>query len=152
MLSNGRSAKETLNHNQEMQRQRATIELLLQENQDKELTNAMLIIAKLPKNASFLDYLDVSEEEQNENKKVIKNAIRTLLNRYEFIALGIKYGAFEERIYKELQYSNVMNVWINAKPLIMELRRRKNKNTYFQEFEQLADKWGKEPLKSHKNT
>ncbi|MDE8035780.1 DUF4760 domain-containing protein [Actinobacillus equuli subsp. equuli] len=151
ILSNGSSAKETLEHNQRMQQTRATIDLILQENQDVELNQAKQTISKLPENASFLEYLDVREEDSDE-KKQIKQSIRVLMNRYEFIALGIKNEAFEESIYKELQFSDVTDVWKKSKPLIMELRRRKGKNTYYQEFEWLTDRWLNNPLVAYKNS
>ena len=36
--------------------------------------------------------------------------------------------------------------------MIMELRRRKEQNTYYQEFELLADRWLQSPLKPYKNS
>ena len=146
IISNGKTAKETLEHNQLMQQKRATIDLILQENQDQELIKAKITIAALPDNASFIEYLDVNENDQP-SKKEVKDCIRILLNRYEFIALGIKNEAFEESIYKDFT-----NTWKKAKPMIMELRRRKEQNTYYQEFELLADRWLQSPLKPYKNS
>ena len=142
---NGQSAKETLNHNHEMIRKRATIDILIQENQDNELVQAKRIVTNLPENASFIKYLEPSFCGTKESEAE-KESIRILLNRYEFIALGIRNGAFEEEIYKRLKYSDIMDTWKNAKPMIMELRRLKGRNTYYQELEWLADRWERLPL------
>lgn len=144
--ANGQSAKETLEHNHTMVRKRATIDIILQENQDDELVAAKRIVASLPPEASFIKYLEPSLCD-NEKAQAEKESIRILLNRLEFIALGIHQGAFEEEIYKRLQYSDAMDTWNKAKPMIMELRRQRDRNTYYQELERLAIRWGKDPLK-----
>jgi hypothetical protein len=148
ILSNGQSAKEMMRHNQDMTRQRATIDLLLHENQDQELIAAKQIVIALPDEASFIKYLEPSlcADEQSKREKA---SIAILLNRYEFVALGIKTGAFEEQIYKSLKYSDTIDIWNKAKPMVMELRRQKGRDTYYQEFEWLADKWKKEPLQTN---
>lgn len=98
---NGESAKTTLNHNHEMIRKRATIDILIQENQDTDLVQAKRIVAQLPPEASFIKYMEPSFCDTKE-AEAEKESIRILLNRYEFIALGIRTGAFEEEIYKRL--------------------------------------------------
>lgn len=65
---NGSSAKETLNHNHEMIRKRATIDILIQENQDDELVQAKKIVTKLPENASFLKCLEPSSRGKKRRK------------------------------------------------------------------------------------
>ena len=142
---NGESAKTTLNHNHEMIRKRATIDILIQENQDTDLVQAKRIVAQLPPEASFIKYMEPSFCDKKE-AEAEKESIRILLNRYEFIALGIRTGAFEEEIYKRLKCSDVMDTWKKAKPMIMELRRQKERNTYYQELEWLASRWEASPL------
>ncbi|OSI23541.1 DUF4760 domain-containing protein [Neisseria dumasiana] len=145
IVKNGKSAKDTLEHNHLMIRKRATIDILIQENQDKELVEAKRIVMALPGEASFIKYLEPNLCDDDNSKKE-KECIRILLNRYEFVALGIKNGAFEEEIYKRLKYSDTMDIWAKAKPMIMELRRQKKRQTYYQEFEWLANRWEKNEL------
>lgn len=142
ILANGESAKKTLQHNHETLRQRATIDLLLQENQDTEMIAAHAAVMALSDQTSLVSCLST---DSNYQEKLAD--IRLLLNRYEFVALGIRTGAFEESVYKTLKYSQVMNVWDKSKPLIMEIRRTHNKHTYYQEFEWLANRWLADPLK-----
>ncbi|WP_442790140.1 DUF4760 domain-containing protein [Neisseria gonorrhoeae] len=143
---NGDSAKATLNHNHEMIRKRATIDILIQENQDAELVQAKRIVANMPAEASFIKYIEPSVCNTQE-LEAEKESIRILPNRHEFIALGIRNGAFEEEIYKRLKYSDIMDTWEKAEPMIIELRRQKNRKTYYQELEWLAKRWKKDPLK-----
>lgn len=70
-----------------------------------------------------------------------------LLNKYEFTAQGIRNAAFEEKIYKSMQYSTIMRIWKRSKPLIEEIRRIEEIETIYQEFEWLAKRWEKKPLK-----
>lgn len=73
-----------------------------------------------------------------------------LLNRYEFIAQSIRNKAFEEKIYKQMQYSNITMMWDRLCPLVYEIRRVQNIKTYYQEFEWLAKRWKNKPLKPNK--
>ena len=56
----------------------------------------------MPPEASFIKYMEPSFCDKKE-AEAEKESIRILLNRYEFIALGIRTGAFEEEIYKRLK-------------------------------------------------
>jgi hypothetical protein len=89
---------------------------------------------------SLTKYLDSMES--NEGR-----AIRLVLNNHEFICLGIRKKAFDEKLYKFMECSNFLKIWEAAAEIIQEIRVRENKYTYFQEFEWLAKKWKKQPLK-----
>ncbi|QMT41284.1 DUF4760 domain-containing protein [Neisseria shayeganii] len=145
--ANGKSAKEALHHNHTMVRKRATIDIIIQENQDDELVQAKRIVLALPEEASFVRYLEPRLCD-NPQAQAEKESIRILINRLEFIALGIRQGAFEEEIYKRLKHSDTMEIWEKAKPMIMEMRRRKGRDTYYQEFEWLANRWKADPLQA----
>lgn len=134
-------------HNGKMARKRTTIDVLLQENQDKTLTDAKFAVFNLAKdpNTSFVDLYFKEKDKQTDTYK----QITMLLNRYEFIAQSIRNGAFEERIYKQMQYTNITRMWDRVCPLIYEIRQRQNSQTYYQEFEWLAKRWKKKPLKAN---
>lgn len=84
-------------HNGRMARKRTTIDVLLQENQDKELIAAKFTVFNLARDAnnSFVDIYFKEKEKQSDTYK----QITMLLNRYEFIAQSIHNKAFEEKIY-----------------------------------------------------
>lgn len=125
-------------------RRRATIDLIIELERDVEYNTKYTSVSKLiKKNESFVNYAEYLDKEHEELENV-----RFVMNRLEFIAQGIRKKAFEEKIYKDLNYSNYMNIWNAVKPLIMEIRRcNNNKATYFQEMEWLACRWEKKPIK-----
>ncbi len=135
-------------HNGKMARKHTTIDVLLQENQDKELIAAKFVVFNLARdpNNSFVDIYFKEKEQQSDMYK----QITMLLNRYEFIAQSIHNKAFEEKIYKEMQYTNITRMWDRVCPLIYEIRQRQNAPTFYQEFEWLAKRWKDKPLKKRK--
>ncbi|OOF84174.1 hypothetical protein BKG93_08360 [Rodentibacter ratti] len=134
-------------HNGRMARRRTTIDVLLQENQDRQLVAAKFTAFNLAKNPnqSFVELYFSEKEKQSDTYK----QITMLLNRYEFIAQSIKNKAFEEKIYKQMQYTNITRMWDRVCPLVYEIRQRQNSQTFYQEFEWLAKRWKKKPLKAN---
>lgn len=76
------------------------------------------------------------------------DAILKILNHYEFIASGIREGAFDEKIYKRMQYGLVTRDWESLNGYIADLRKARAHKTLFQEFEWLGKRWKKKSLKS----
>lgn len=73
--------------------------------------------------------------------------ILTMLNFREFVAAGIREKAFDEEMFKRIQFSVVTRDWLACKGFILELRTLRNRPTLFQEFQWLAERWLKDPLK-----
>lgn len=139
IIHNGRSAK-----------RRATIDLIIAEQKDKEYNQKYSSVSKLINNkdsclVDYAKYLDGENEEHNE-----LNNIRFVLNRLEFTARGIRKKIFEESIYKELKYTNFLKLWEAVEPLVMEIRRKKKTDTYYQEIEWLANRWKHKKIKKIK--
>ncbi|MDG2957003.1 DUF4760 domain-containing protein [Bisgaard Taxon 10/6] len=134
-----------IHHNGRMARKRTTIDVLLQENQDVELREAKFAVFNLARDNenSFVVIYFQEKEQQSERYK----QITMLLNRYEFIAQSIRNKAFEEKIYKQMQYTSITSMWDRLCPLVYEIRRKQNNKTFYQEFEWLAKRWKKKPLK-----
>ena len=74
-------------------------------------------------------------------------AILTVLNFREFVAAGIREKAFDGAMYKRVQFSSLTRDWENLKGFILELRKTRNRPSLFQEFQLLAERWLKKPLK-----
>ena len=129
-----------IGHNGRMARRRATIDLIIGLEKDEEYNQKYASVSKLIKNnACLVNYADYIDQEHDDLENV-----RFVMNRLEFIAQGIRKNAFEEEIYKDLNYSNYLKLWNAVKPLIMEIRRiNGNKETLFQEMEWLANRWQK---------
>lgn len=132
-------------HNGRMTRKRTTIDVLLQENQDKQLIDAKFTVFNLATDKSN-SFVQIYFDEKGKQSDTYKQ-ITMLLNRYEFIAQSIRNRAFEEKIYKQMQYTNITRMWERVCPLVYEIRQRQNCPTFYQEFEWLAKRWQKKPLK-----
>lgn len=75
-------------------------------------------------------------------------AILAVLNFREFVAAGIREKAFDEAMYKRIQYSVILRDWNSFEGFVRELRKSRNRPTLFQEFQMLAQRWEKAPLKT----
>ncbi|MBK1780591.1 DUF4760 domain-containing protein [Advenella sp. WQ 585] len=129
-------------HQATQARRRATIDVILDERNNDKLNKAKARIYEILDIPNY-NFMDGYNNDESEDKKLIL----MVLNQKEFIAKGIRCKAFEEEIYKDTQYSNNMKIWRATKPLIMEIRRKTGRETLFQEFEWLARRWEKKPLK-----
>ncbi len=76
------------------------------------------------------------------------NAIMHILNSHELVACGIKEGAYDEHLYKRLKYTAVMQNWSALQGFAHQMRTQMNSKTLYQDFEWLANKWAKKPLKA----
>lgn len=140
----------------------ATIQVVMDINADRRLQDTKNLI--FLKENKITDYyialsvfteLDVSmsnQDKENDRKQVLENEklkddIHYVLNRYEFIALGIRKGAFEEEMFKDLHYSSFKKLWRYTKPLIMKIRIECEIYTIYQELEGLMKKWEANPIK-----
>ncbi|MYZ41393.1 DUF4760 domain-containing protein [Schauerella aestuarii] len=128
-------------YNGRVSRQRATVDLVLHQKADSDLINALSMIYAMKRNNENLSvHLPTLQSDQGK-------CIRLVLNSYEFVALGIRVGAFDEQMFKEMQCSNYVKVWEATRGLIQDIRQQQQKETFFQEFEWLAKRWIKKPLK-----
>lgn len=121
-------------------RTRALIDMLMHHKSDKDLVEATRRVYALQSNGGRLSqHVDKDSEERKDILKV--------LNTQEFIAVGVRMKAFDERVYKEMQCTNVLRLWSASKGFITELRESDQKKTIFQDFERLAIRWEKSPIK-----
>src|SRR5438105_9381882 len=123
------------------ERRRATIEVAKESIHDREQAAIRKIIWELytKEQHNFARYLDDPDSPEY-------HAIMKTLNNYEFLATGIRNGAFDEKILKRMQYSILVRDWNALCPFINELRNQKKVSTIFQEFEWLGKRWKKKKL------
>nr|DAO38218.1 MAG TPA: protein of unknown function (DUF4760) [Caudoviricetes sp.] len=124
-------------HNGKAAKRRATIDLIISEQRDIEYNQKYASVSKLINSElSLVDFAKYLDEPGEDCRNVL-----FVLNRLEFIAQGIRVGAFEEKIFKDLKCTNFLKLWRAVNPLISEIRRKKEVYTYFQEIEWLAVRW-----------
>ena len=124
------------------QRRIALVSMLMQREGNDQVKVASQRIRKLyaDNNCSLRNFVN----EDTDDRK----AILMVANHYEFMAVAIRLGAFDEKTYKSLEYSNVMRNWAVLKDFIEEARTKHSNQTWFQDFEKLATKWKNAPLKA----
>lgn len=147
-------------------RQQSTIHLVMDINADQRLQDTKNLIFIKESNVTkyymnlnvevhFESYVNTAVGEGEAKKKArkeilkrekLKDDIHYVLNRYEFIALGIRRGAFDEELFKDLHYSSFMKLWRFTKPLIMEIRSIGGIDTIYQEIELLTCNWQEKPI------
>ncbi|TCU98405.1 uncharacterized protein DUF4760 [Paracandidimonas soli] len=127
-------------YNGKQARLRALIDLVVHQKTHQELVDATRRVNALhKKGGSWTKHLDPDCQERKD--------ILMILNNQEFIAVGVRLGSFDENTYKQMQYTNVMRLWEASKGFIEEIRREHKKDTLFQDFEKLALRWKKKPIR-----
>ena len=80
-------------------------------------------------------------------KPIRAKDIIEVLNFREFVSVGINTGIIGEKVYKRAYCSVMIRDWKLLKSTIFSIREKQNKQTLFQDFEILAKRWEKSPLK-----
>lgn len=133
-------------------RLQSTIQLVTDLNADSRLQKTKsLMFAKSESNHLTHYYCELVAKLKNnptdEETEKSKEDLLYVLNRYEFISLGIRKNAIDEDIFKYLQHANIMKLWKAVKPLVEEMRTSNNgKKTFYQEIELLAKEWDANPI------
>lgn len=123
----------------------ATINLIIHQRSNDKLNKAIDLMSKLANKKT--DFSDLSEYFKNKDSEEC-NALRTVLNFREFVAVGINNDSIDEHIYKDAYYSTVLRDWKYLKNTIYAIRESSTGfSTAFQEFEKLVLRWQKHPLK-----
>jgi Domain of unknown function (DUF4760) len=139
LLSAGAGAY-VIHHNGVLAKKRALIDLIIHQKSDEKLLAATQVVYRLHEDGKHLSALVGTDSEE-------RRSILLVLNNQEFIATGIRMGAFDEKVYKQMQCSNVRKLWTTASGFVQELRKIDGRQTIFQDFEKLALKWDNNPIK-----
>ena len=97
------------------------------------------------------NYLKRSKSLKTLNKKELHRieharGLCAYLNLLEILSVGISEKIYDESTCKKAFYNKVVEGWKGAKTFITSIRG-KTEHTLYQEFEKLAMKWEKNPLK-----
>ncbi|WP_106476411.1 DUF4760 domain-containing protein [Phytohalomonas tamaricis] len=77
--------------------------------------------------------------------------VRYVLNHYERLSVGLQERIYHERMLKNSQYTIITKTYAWSKPFIEGVREKTGSETAFQEFEWLATRWQKSPLKKKRS-
>lgn len=154
-------AYSTIHSSRATARERATLDTILDDNKDDSLAhskNIVLIFNEDPtayyikhnKNGKrdLAHLFCVEHHELTNDEAEIRAHFLKVLNRYEFYAIGINKGLFDEELFKRMYCSTMLKFWGVVNPPVSQLRELAKKDTLFKDFEALAIRWKANPLKS----
>lgn len=141
MTADQKSAVDAIRHNENQARQRAIVDLMIAQKTSPEFVRQSKIVRELHDNKDICLATLV-----NEADNPVKDAVLSVLNQIEFIAVGIRLGVFDENMYKQLSCHSVIRTWESASGFVCELRRATGIQTLFQDLEILASKWKANPI------
>ena len=137
-------AYSAIKRNELTAKKRAIVDHIIKQREDKVLAEV------------FQELYRLRDEKQkvSEYIKDPENFRRVLyaLDTMEFTAVGIRLGAFDEDVYKELQCTKVIKTWESVSGFVMELRNEKQRQTLYQDLELLANRWSANPIKELKKS
>nr|WP_298891755.1 DUF4760 domain-containing protein [uncultured Acinetobacter sp.] len=153
-------------------RERATLDTILDDNKDESLNHSkqvILIFNEDPKKyyaakgdsesqrdtlAQLMSIDSGTKNKIGENEKLtngeaeIRAHMLTVLNRYEFYAIGLNKNLLDEEMFKRMYCSTMLKFWGICNPAVSQLRETVKKDTLFKEYETLANRWKSNSLKA----
>lgn len=136
----------SIHRNTQVSRKRATVDLVLHQKNDQALSKANKLVNPLLKSNRITSFADDSQKDTAE-----RAAILDILNNYEFIAVGMREGAFDLQVYIRMSYGTVTRDWKCFEPFVCHLREVHQRPTLFQEFEWLHSKFKQKKLRVDKS-
>lgn len=120
--------------NRAIARRKATLDLITSQERDGDIIKARNVFIDLAKkNGGLAPYAELDREADEATQ-----SIRTVLNEFELISIGIQRGILDFELYRRWHRSGVVKYWEYAAPFVHQLRQRTNNRALFYEFEELA--------------
>lgn len=159
----------TINSSQATARERATLDIILNDNQDSHLYQSKMNIFAFSENPEeFLrrkskrlltddalkkmctSLTQLFEHDPKTSWSQVEENLRgdlmRVLSRHEFYAVGINSGLLDETLFKRMHCSNIIKLWETVSSAVNHLRTKSNKDTLFKDLEILANRWKTDPL------
>ncbi|WP_180061108.1 DUF4760 domain-containing protein [Acinetobacter sp. YH12124] len=153
----------TISSSKATSRERATLDTILDDNKDEELYEAKIRIHDFYKDPegyfksmhdsistrkSLAQLFEVDGSKLTPAEHEVRKSLIKALNRYEFYAIGINIGLFDEELFKRMHCANVLRLWEESNTAVTQLRSFAKKDTLFKDLESLANRWKANPLKT----
>jgi hypothetical protein len=124
-------------------RRRATLDLIMGEESNELILTTRQKYLELRAAGHMVQWADPAKASSDEAK-----ILRSILNRYELISIGIHKKTLNEALYKVFARTGVVRDWIACKPFVTQRRQSTSSPKLYIEFEKLAKKWAKRDEKS----
>lgn len=134
----------TITSTRKTSKERATLDVVLGDYQDKDLveaSNMIFTLVREDRNQLFTVFQNEDGEKANE-----RSLLLLVLNRYEFYASAMNHGILDEQLFKRLHCSNFIKLWDAVSPTVMSIRDKERKDTLFKDLEILVLRWKSNPL------
>lgn len=160
-------AYRTIATSKDVSRERASLDIILADNKDVRLLEAKSRIyafvadhekyfekfkdpvsTEENKRTSLAQICEVEEVLLTKEEYQLKHNMMVVLNRHEFYAIGINNKLLDEHLFKRMNCANFLKLWDKVGPAVTQLRSKTGKDTLFKDFENLANRWKANPLKS----
>jgi hypothetical protein len=133
----------TLNVQGRIARRRATLDLLLLETTSLALTEQRRLFLELRDRGRLEQWADKAKVSSEE-----ASLIRSILNTYEPVAIGIDQKTIDPAIYKRWYRTSTVRDWLSLKTFAHAYQQNFNPKL-FCEFEKLAKKWANADERKH---
>lgn len=124
-------------------KRRATLDLIMGEESNELILITRQKYLELREKGHMVQWADPAKASTDEAK-----IMRSILNRYELIAIGIHEGTLNRRLYKQFARTAVVRDWVACKPFVIQRRQSTSAPKLYIEFEKLAKKWANRAEKS----
>lgn len=151
----------TISASRKTSRERATLDIIIDDYRDTNLFEAKTHIFDFIDNKeeykkknsdvtkdSLVQICSAHDSELSDGDRKLKKALMLVLNRNEFYASAINTCLLDETLFKRVHCSNVLKIWDKLYPTINQIRQVAKKDTIFKDLEILALRWKANPLKS----
>jgi hypothetical protein len=132
----------TISNQRATNRRKATLDFIHQNSKDEIFYKALVVFIEHAKSGSLTA---LSERDKQGSSEV--EAVRTVLNHYEIVALGIEMGILDEEVYKEWFGSSLVIYWDHAKGFVREIRKEKYPKAFLK-LESLVERIDRKPARS----
>ncbi|WP_167591706.1 DUF4760 domain-containing protein [Jiella endophytica] len=138
--------RHTSRHNRTLQRQKATLDLIAARESDPGFSLAKTKFNEQRDNRGFDGFL------AGKPPSDLREHVRTIINDYELIAVGIEFDILDEDFYRDWFRTALLTDYVSLRPYIRDVRTFTKSDKIFERFERLAVKWGGQPVDPGRGT
>ena len=124
-------------------RKKQTADLLFATRGDEKLQKGYRYISEY----SATTAVNIAALGDRDSEDEHADAVRYVLNHLEAVSVCITHDIYDEDMLRKCWYTVIVQTYDRTQPLISHLRRKQNRDTLLQEFETLAVRWKRNPLR-----
>lgn len=130
----------------QMTRKKNAADVIFSSKHDHELDEGMRVLHRInaDENHDVGKYAYDAHSSTDEARQ-----LRYVLNYWEYVAVGIRRGIYDEFILKDSKCNTLIHLYRNAEPFIQNVRRTNRRDTIYCELERLAKRWRANPINNH---